>query len=203
MNQLAKLFIPVSLLTWLCVEYVDRPVALFVRDWLYGNSHWSKMTRALPDTLLTVVVVISSAAYLGHVYRKNRRLFDSQTLLLKHIALSLPVAYLVRGGLKIVFGRVVTRAWVRNPDYYAFHWFGGTAGFNGFPSGHMIVFATLAAAISRYHPGCKPACYGLLGLLALLLVATNYHFVGDVVFGWYAGLLIEACMHRLLRGEAE
>lgn len=206
MTLLLKSFLPVSLLSWLSIRYVDRPVALFVRDYLYGNRQWALLTSSLPDLLLLVVVIVSVGSFIGYCYRQKRLLLDNQTRLLGQVALSLPVSYGVRAVLKIVFGRVVTRVWVNTPHLLQeFHWFHGGAGYNGFPSGHMVVFATLFAAIARYQPGYRFACYALLGLLALLLVATNYHFVADVICGTYVGLLIEACMEKVRprRGGAD
>jgi membrane-associated phospholipid phosphatase len=197
MNRLLKLFLPISLLTWLSILYVDRPVALFVRDYLFGNKQWSRLTSSLPDKLLLVVVIVSVVAYSGHLYRRKKQLLDDQTRLLGFIAFSLPVSYGVRAVLKAVFGRVVTRVWVQEPLQYDFHWFHGTAGCNGFPSGHMIVFTTLFAALCRYLPAYRLPCYLLLAGLSALLVATNYHFVADVIFGTYIGFLLEEGLDRL------
>ena len=196
-KMILKLFIPVTLLTYLSIQYVDRPVSLFIHDSLYRNRHWSRLTYSLPDTLLIIVVFISLSAYIGYVYRKKKLLLDPFTRLLSFIALSLPVSYFVKTVMKYIFGRVETRAWLLNQQPYAFHWFQNDANFSGFPSGHMIVFTTLFAAIGRYHAGYKVPCYSLLGLLAILLVATNYHFVGDVLFGTYCGFLTEHCLNKV------
>jgi membrane-associated phospholipid phosphatase len=197
MSRLLKLFLPITLVTWLCILFVDRPVALFVRDYLFGNRLWSTLTSSLPDKLLLVVVLISLASYGGHLYRRKKQILDLHTRLLGFIALSLPVSYGVRAILKISFGRVVTRLWIQAPRHYEFHWFHGGTGFNGFPSGHMIVFTTLFAAICRYQPAYKLPCYLLLGGLAVMLVTTNYHFVSDVIYGTYIGFLLEWCLDAL------
>ncbi len=201
MNRLLRLFLPVSLLTWLCVRYVDLPAALFVRDAFYGNRHWSRLTSSMPDALLALVMVISLSAFISRIYRKRKNLLDAHTRFLGHVALSLPVSYLVRAVLKFAFGRVETRTWIHDPQPHEFHLFHGGAGYNGFPSGHMIVFATFFAAVTRYYPSSRLPSYGLLALLALLLIATNYHFIGDVIFGCYVGLLVEAGMERIQPAE--
>ena len=171
MNLLIKLFLPVSLLTWLSIRYLDRPVALFIRDYLFGNRQWSMLTSSLPDALLVVVAAISVSAFISHMYRKQKMLLDAYIRFLGHVALSLPVSYAARALLKYAFGRQETRLWLHSPQLYGFHWFHGGPGCNGFPSGHMIVFTTLFAAVGRYHPGYRLPCYALLGVLALLLVA--------------------------------
>ena len=153
------------------------------------------MTSSLPDILLLIVIIISLPAAVLYFWRKRKSLLDAQTRLLGFLALTLPTAYIVKSVLKILSGRVETRYWLHHQQVYEFHWLHGGDNFNGFPSGHMIVFATLFAAIARYIAGQKLFCYSLLGILALLLVTTNYHFVGDVISGLYIGLLLESCMH--------
>jgi len=196
MNVLLILFAPVSLATYLCVRYIDRPVSLLIHDCLYRNSHWSALTSSLPDILLLLVLFISIPAAVWHFYRKKRSLLDTKTSFLGFIALTLPTAFVFKSLLKFLFGRVETRFWLKNQQLYEFHWLHGSANFNGFPSGHMIVFATLFAAIARYRAGQRLLCYSLLTTLALLLVATNYHFVGDVISGLYLGLLLENSMDK-------
>jgi membrane-associated phospholipid phosphatase len=192
--QLLKLLLPITIATYLSVRYLDRQVSHFIQDSFYHNRHWSSLTSDLPDLLLLFVVSISVAAYLGHHYLKRQQTKDHFSQLLRFIALSLPAAYLLKTALKFVFGRVETRVWLHNPQLYEFRWLKGMEGFNGFPSGHMVVFATLFAAIARFHPGHRLLSHGLLAILALALVATNYHFFSDVLCGTYAGLLLESWM---------
>lgn len=200
MTFLIRLFIPVSLATWLSILYVDRPVSMFIQDNLYKNRHWSSLTSNLPDILLLFVVCVSIAAYLAHLHRRRQRV-DGITRMLGFISLVLPVAYLAKTVLKLIFGRVQTRFWLEQPEMYEFHWLKGGDNFEGFPSGHMLVFAVLFAAIVRYHSGSGRLCYGLLSVLALALISTNYHFVSDVIFGAYAGFLVEGVLARICEGR--
>jgi hypothetical protein len=195
--NIPKLFIPVTILTYLSINYVDRPVSLFIQKSLYSNRQWSRLTVALPDMLLIIVVSVSLSAYFSYIYRRKKLLLDAHTRFLSFIALSLPVSYLFKTVLKYIFGRVETRVWLQNPQLYGFHWFQNCSNYSGFPSGHMIVFTTLFAAIGRYHAEYKVLCYSLLSVLAVLLVATNYHFVGDLLFGAYTGFLTEYCLNKV------
>jgi len=197
MKNSITLFVPVALLTYLSVRYCDRPVSLFIHDSLYRNRHWSALTSSLPSLLLLVVILISLPSAVLYFYRKRKSVLDARTRLLGFLALTLPIAYIVKSVLKFLAGRVETRYWLHHRQVYEFHWLQGGENFNGFPSGHMIVFATLFAVILRYFPGLRLICYSLLLVLALLLVATNYHFVADVIFGAYIGLLLECCLDRL------
>jgi len=197
MDILIKLFAPVALITYLSVRYCDRPVASFIHDSLYRNRQWSALTSSLPDVLLLIVILISLPSAVLYFFRKRKSLLDSRTRLLGFLALTLPTAYIVKSVLKYLAGRVETRYWLHHQQAYEFHWLQGSDNFNGLPSGHMIVFATLFAVIARYFTGLRLCCYSVLLVLALLLVATNYHFVADVISGAYIGLLLESCLDRL------
>ena len=100
--------------------------------------------------------------------------------------------------LKFIFGRVNTREWLAKPELYGFHWFHGSGFGGGFPSGHMAVFTALVAAMWRYYPRYRPLYLILSLLLAAALIATNYHFLGDVIGGAYLGILVEAGTNRAL-----
>ena len=99
---------------------------------------------------------------------------------------------------KFVFGRVNTRVWLEQPDLYGFHWFQRRQGCEGFPSGHMVVIVTLLAVLWRLYPKQRPWCLLLGLLLGAALVATDYHFLSDVLAGAYLGALVEAVIFRLL-----
>jgi len=188
-------------LTLLSVSFVDLPVALFVKNHLYASSRWSKWTSDLPDLLLVVVLCTTLAAFSIYRVRKRKGIYDEMTRFAKLVAWSAPVSFLVKHFLKFVFGRYNTRRWVHDPDLYGFYWFQRRAGCDGFPSGHMVVVVTLLAALWRFYPKSRPLCLAAGSLLAVALVATNYHFVSDVVAGAYLGVLIETVAWRMLLHE--
>jgi membrane-associated phospholipid phosphatase len=182
----------------LCVQFVDVPVALFVKEHLYGNRHWSRLTSDLPDLLLLVVLVTTVAAIWLYVVRTRKGIYDEATSFDKLIAWAAPVSYLSKDVLKSVFGRVNTRTWLQDPQLYRFEWFERRQGFEGFPSGHMLVIVTLLAATWRFYPRTRPLCLLLGVVLAIALVVTDYHFVSDVLAGAYVGVAVEALVFRFL-----
>ena len=200
-NQLIWAAIMLLLTTFLvamCVRYLDVPLAYYVLNHLYGNVHWSQMTSELPDLLLQVVLLSSAAALVVYRMRIRRGLLDDLTLMARLVAWAAPVSYLVKSALKYVFGRVNTRIWLQQPDLYGFHWFQRRQGCEGFPSGHMVVIVTFLAALWRFYPKYRP-WYLLLGLLlGVALVATDYHFISDVIAGAYLGAVVEAAVFWLL-----
>jgi membrane-associated phospholipid phosphatase len=182
----------------LCVRHLDVPLAYFVRNHLFVSVHWSRMTSDLPDLLLQVVLVTTSVSLVLYRVRVGRGLRDAVTRLAQLVAWAAPASYLTKSVLKFAFGRVNTRAWLQEPGLYGFHWFQMRQGCEGFPSGHMVVIVTLLAALWRYYPKYRPWCLLLGLLLGVALIATDYHFLSDVLAGAYLGLLVEAVVFLLL-----
>jgi membrane-associated phospholipid phosphatase len=185
----------------LCVRFLDIPVALYVRNRLYSNTHWSKLTSNLPDLLLMVVLLTTFVAFSLYLIRTKKGIYDTATSFEKLVTWAAPVSYLTKSVLKFVFGRVNTRTWLQEPGLYGFHWFQRREGCEGFPSGHMIVIVTLFAALWRFYPKSRPFCLAIASLLGIALIATNYHFLSDVIAGAYLGVLIEAIVFRILLHE--
>lgn len=178
-------------LLYLCVRYLDVPVALLVQGVLYGDSSWARHTSDLPDLLLPLVVVATVVSAVLHQVRKRRGIHDRLDPFFLLVAWTAPGSFLAKGVLKQLFGRVNTRVWLENQRLYDFHWFRGGEGFEGFPSGHMLVLVALAAVFWRFFPGARVFFGGMAVLLAAALIATNYHFVSDVIAGGYLAVGIE------------
>jgi membrane-associated phospholipid phosphatase len=98
---------------------------------------------------------------------------------------------------------VNTRLWLQEPGLYGFHWFQRRQGCDGFPSGHMVVIVTLLAALWRFHPKSRPVCLFVGLSLGVALIATDYHFLSDVIAGAYVGVVVEAILFRLLLRKPE
>jgi membrane-associated phospholipid phosphatase len=194
-------FLLTTLLLVLSVRYLDVPVALFVRENLYANAHWSRLTSELPDLLLLVVFLTTLGSLGMYLVRSNKGIYDTATNFAKVITWAAPASYLVKILLKWVFGRVNTRYWLENQQLYEFHWFHGGDGFESFPSGHMLVVVTLLAVCWRFYPRVRPYCVITGALLAVALVATDYHFLSDLLSGAYAGVLVEGVVFRMLLRE--
>jgi membrane-associated phospholipid phosphatase len=183
------------------VRYLDVPVALFVKNHLYGNMRWARLTSNLPDLLLVVVLLTTFVAFSIYLVRTKRGIYDTATNFAKLLTWTAPASFLVKHFLKFVFGRMNTRHWMQDPGLYGFYWFQRRAGCDGFPSGHMLVVVALLAVLCRFYPKSRPFCVTIAGVLAVALIATNYHFVSDVIAGAYLGVLIEAVAFRILLHE--
>ena len=189
---------PVALATYCCIGHLDIAVAEFVRQYLYTSKGWRHLTSSIPDTLLIAVACVTAGSYAMFRYRASRYGMDATALMFKILAVTAPVSYIVKSFLKYAFGRINTREWLHAPQEYGFHWFSGVGRYSGFPSGHMLVVTALGAVVWRFNPRYRPACMGALLVLALAMIATNYHFVSDVIAGTYAGLVVEECVCRVM-----
>ena len=182
----------------LCILYLDVPLAHFVRDYLYANAHWSRTTSDLPDLLSLVVLISMAGAFAIYLRRSRNAIYDRLTLLAREVLWLAPSSYLAKALLKIVFGRSNTRCWLRDPTIYGFHWFQMKEHCEGFPSGHMLVITALLAVLWRFYPGSRILVSFTGVLLGLALIATNYHFLSDVLAGAYLGVLLEIVLFRWL-----
>ena len=190
------LFIITSLVVMVCTRYVDSAAALFIQRHFYASSVWYHYTSDLPDSLLLFAGVTTVCAYAGYRFRAGRNVFDAVTKLCLLIAFAVPAAYGAKIVTKTIFGRINTRVWIQAQETYGFHWFQGGGAFNGFPSGHMVVFTAVLAAFWRIFPRWKNLYLAAGIALSAALIATNYHFVGDVVAGAYLGIIVETAAFR-------
>lgn len=182
----------------ICVRYLDVPVALFVKEYLFGNRGWSNLASDLPDLLLMAVLATTVAAFSLYLVRSNKGIYDDLTRLAQLVTWAAPASFMAKGSSKFIFGRVNTRQWLQEPALYGFHWCQGLPGCEGFPSGHMVVAVTLLAALARFYPKSLPFCYFMALLLGVALIVTNYHFLSDVIAGAALGVLVEALVCSLL-----
>jgi membrane-associated phospholipid phosphatase len=181
-----------------CNYFVDREMALFVGRVFYKNPVWSRYTADIPDSLFLLVCFVTIIALFCYLYRARKGIFDKGTKFFLTVAIAIPASFLIKSVLKFVFGRINTRVWLDHHNLYGFHFFQGDGDYGGFPSGHMAVFATLAAALRRRFPRYSSLYLFFLLLLAAALITTNYHFFSDVVAGAYLGVLVEAVSHKIL-----
>jgi membrane-associated phospholipid phosphatase len=193
-----QVFLLLTVVLTFCNFFVDRELALFVGRIFYRNPVWSRYTADLPDLLFLVVCCVTVSAFVCYLYRTGKGIFDKSTRFFQMVAFAVPASFLIKSVLKFVFGRVNTRVWLVHPEWYGFHFFQGGGDFAGFPSGHMAVFAAFAAAWRRRYPQYNSLYLFFLLSLAAALIATNYHFLSDVVAGAYLGVLVEAVSHKVL-----
>jgi membrane-associated phospholipid phosphatase len=191
-------FISTAVVVALCICFYDRLLAICISKLLFTNSTYSKYASDIPDMLLLIVCGITAFAFIAYRIRIKKKLFDKHTEFFHLIMYAVPASYVVKSLLKCLFGRTNTREWLLHPESYGFHWFQGYWLNAGFPSGHMAVFTTLAVSLWRFYPRCRVIYSIYLLTMAVALIATNYHFISDVIAGAYVGMVVEACLFKSL-----
>ena len=185
--------------TLLGIWYLDERIALGIMQLLRSNNALRLATAKIPDTLLLLVCFGSAFMWLIYIYLTRKNGNKEMQRFLQLAATAVPAAYISKAYLQYAFGRTNTRFWLNNDVVLQFSWFHG-AGVGGFPSGHMAVFTAFGAAIWFIYPRFRNyTALGLL-LLAAALMATNYHFLSDVIAGAYLGLMV-TCTILLLLGK--
>jgi membrane-associated phospholipid phosphatase len=188
-----------------CYFWIDRPVALFVYH--HGLEHvplFRWLTYPPPEfqtwSPLVLTLLCIRRAW-GPWLRWQHALFVA--------CLSVIVADQFRYCLGDVIGRYWPETWHHdNPSLidtgtYGFHPFQRGDDIGSFPSGHAARIASFGLiwviAFRR-----SLVVVGIIALLMLVsLVATNYHFVGDVIAGSVLGgvVAVYAARYAALVGE--
>ena len=191
-------FLLAAILVVFSSEFLDARIALGFDRLLRSGPLLSRYTSRIPDLLLPAVLVLSGAMWAMYLRRVRRGSRDEKTRFFLLSGTAMPVAYVTKLMLKFLFGRMNTRAWLENPVDLSFHWFHGGGEYSSFPSGHMAVFTTLAVACWLFFPKYRVACLAVIVGLGIALIATDYHFLSDVIAGGYLGLVVLAGTDRSL-----
>lgn len=186
------------------ILFLDMSIARFVKRTFLAHIPFSRLTEDMPDLLLPIVLGVSGLALIAYIVQIRRGVYNARTRLFLMVASSVPLAYFLKTVLKYCFGRVTTRYWMLHPTVTQFHFFHGGRIYNGFPSGHMVVFTVFFAALWKYFPHYRRVYAGLLGSLAIALIVTGYHFLSDVIAGFFVGIAVhvfDRSIFALLRSE--
>jgi len=171
------------------IRFLDAEIAIRVMRFLQSLHKLHKVTEDIPDILVYIVGLGTIILWIIYFYRSYEHKHDIAMKFLKLSATVLPVAYLLKSYFQFMFGRTHTRLFVQAHQPLRFDWFHGI-GFGCFPSGHMTVFTAFGAAVWIYYPKFRRPVLITLLVLGFALVATDYHFLGDVIAGAYLGVLI-------------
>ncbi len=181
-----------GLLVALCYVFVDRQVALFVRDHDLRRLRVLWWLQALPPLFQDWAPAVLTALMVRRAWGP----FRPWERVLLAAGVSLLIAVQFKDSLKYCFGRYWPDTWINgNPSFlhdgaYGFHPFHGGAKYGSFPSGHMTRTLSIAAVVWIASPRWRWACVVATALVAIGLVGMNYHFVGDVIAGSCVGGIV-------------
>jgi membrane-associated phospholipid phosphatase len=196
-HTLASHFLWGTLTLLTAIRFLDNSIARAVMNGLQSHDLLQRVTSRIPDMLFSLVCIGTTILWFLYfiLVQSGKATRLRQFLLLSAVAV--PAAYLLKALLQFSFGRTGTRIWLATGDPVQFHWFHG-AGLGSFPSGHMTTFTALGAAICSVYPRLRTPVAGGLTLLGLALIATDHHYLSDVIAGAYTGLLVVLATKRLL-----
>ncbi|MEA2726212.1 MAG: hypothetical protein QOD56_407 [Gammaproteobacteria bacterium] len=178
-----------ALLVPLSVAFLDRPVS----SWSHGALHGITAI----DWPIYIVSPILPTASLGLAAAGIATLagwrpgYWGRALIACCIAVL--VADTLKEELKFAFGRTWPETWINNnPSWigdgtYAFAAFHGGRGWASFPSGHMTLITAPVSVLWCVLARLRWLWAGLVALVALGLLGSDYHFLGDVIAGTYLG----------------
>jgi membrane-associated phospholipid phosphatase len=182
---------PLIVLLIICSYYfLDARVALAVRRAWMSGSHVDVYSANIPDFLFPAVCIITGIAWIAYFYLAHKGMHDAHARFFRLVAVTVPLTFFLESILKHIVGRTNTRYWLHHPNGKEFRWLHGVGPFTGFPSGHMAVFTVLVIALCRFYPRYRSAFIGFLSVLALALIATDYHFLSDIIGGAYLGGMV-------------
>jgi membrane-associated phospholipid phosphatase len=179
----------------ICYVWLDRPIALWVhsnRVGYHSRDVLEPLTH-IPDPLIPVGAVIFFILGLRLLAeRPFRKIYDVALA----CAVSVVMAEAFKDVLKWVFGRPWPETWrnnnssfIANNDY-VFHWFNGGGAFNSFPSGHTTATLAVLSVLWICYPRFRPVYVVVALAVAIGLIGSNFHFLGDVVGGAFLGATI-------------
>jgi membrane-associated phospholipid phosphatase len=187
-----------AVLIALCVFVLDRPIATFSHDVLQRPFVAVLITR-LADIRICFALAVGTLLVAG-VFRMNGGWFGPLWNIALAAALSMLLAIVAIILLKYACGRLWPETWVQhNPSWisnhaYAFVPFHGGEGWGSFPSGHTARVTAPFAVLWQRVPSLRLVWALPPLVIALALVASNFHFLGDCVAGAYVGVGCAAAM---------
>lgn len=170
-------------------HFLDTPVARGVMELLKSCDLLQAGIAKIPDVLFLLVCFGSGFLWSNYLLLRQRGIINDRSRFSRLAGSAIPLAYFLKWLCKWVFGRTNTRVWLVNQGRDDFHWFHGGGIYSSFPSGHMTVFTAFLAAVWLVYPRYRSIAAGFGLILAVALVATDYHFISDVIAGAYLGLV--------------
>lgn len=175
--------------------WLDRPIAV----WVHANQagyHSRAILEPLthiPDPLIPLAAALFFALGLWALAGCPLYKICEVTVV---CSFSVVMGEEIKNGLKWVFGRPWPETWKNdNPSFithhaYGFHWFDGGGVYSSFPSGHMTATLAVISVLWICYPLLRPLYVLAVVAVAVGLVGSNFHFLGDVIAGGFLGATV-------------
>ena len=194
-------------LTWLCIVYVDRPVAEWCYEW---HNRLFVPPKDVADTgsiATYCCYVLALPLFMLYFLLRLNGWYNHFVACLKAISQSVVFAFFATHVLKFIFARPTVLAgsqlrFLADPDSYTFHLMQLHGSGESFPSGHMFMFTAVMVSLSLYYPLLRKPALILTAMLFAGLLFFNLHYLSDLITGTYLGtslalgLYLIACQKR-------
>ncbi len=107
LKKIVASFPIVALSVVLSYSVLDERIALFVKKLWMSSEHLFLFSLDIPDVLFFLVCLITGAAWIIFFYLTRKGIYNTQTRFFQLIAVSIPLANMVKSLLKYSFGRIV------------------------------------------------------------------------------------------------
>jgi membrane-associated phospholipid phosphatase len=197
------LFVLTSIAVVCSYLWVDRPLAIWIHQHLAINPIRALASPASNIPNPFILIGICTYCIVGVLAGSDRPLIMSwRTIAAASIALL--AGEQIKTTLKWIFGRPWPETWhSNNPSFignadYKFHWLQGGTIYNSFPSGHMTAVCAVIAVLWLSVPHLRWLWAAFSVIAAFALVASNYHFLGDVIAGAFLGLTVGQLAYNIV-----
>jgi membrane-associated phospholipid phosphatase len=196
-----RIFLVITALTALavvvCIRWIDYPLAT-----LLSHYHHRVTNADIPNFLLPGCLLLVALAWATYRCCTVAGRWPSVARSARAIGIVTPVVFIVKEVVQHLFGRVFPRAILWHRDLAEFQFFHANLLRGGFPSGHMMIAASLLLVVGRYTrvPHWVLLAAGIA--LGVALIVTDYHFLSDVVAGAYGGYVVESTIHNWKSGSS-
>jgi membrane-associated phospholipid phosphatase len=180
----------------LSIHLLDLPLAAWIaaRQWAHAVH---AIASKVPE-LSYVVVILTGLSWVVYFYLVRENTLRTSRAFCLVTGTTLPLSFGVKTVLKWIFGRTETRTWLKNLSPDGFHWFAGKQGYFSFPSGHMLVLTPLFLALWHFYPRYRAYSVAAWCCLGAALIATDAHYLSDVLAGAYFGALVYLATTRTI-----
>ncbi len=170
------------------IIYLDNWIAGFITNFLFSHHLLRNLANNIPDLLIYIVIISTILIWAFYFYYARRDDKTQKVIFLKLSGIIIPSSYIIKSLLKIFFRGEFFRVWVAHHSTLH-HNLLLHNDLSSFPSGHMTVFAAFGQVLCLYYPQFRKYTLLVLSLLGISTIVTDYHFLSDVIAGFYFGVI--------------
>jgi len=176
-----------AILIFISVNFVDRPVLRYViHHRRFADLYELMATPSLLPLPMSIIYLIIFA-----FGKLSGRPQNAGTNLYLTVSMATIVANSAKDELKFIIGRPWPSEWLSTGVYHL-QPFTDSAFFGGFPSGHTTYIAAPMFVLWFRVPQYRPLWMALIASVMIGLVGYGFHFVGDVIGGFFLGMAVAA-----------